>query len=154
MIDIEYDPKEAIKQLKQLEEGLQGKAIRAGLTGAIRPILKAMKANVPVDEGALKKSLGRSTLSKRAKSRIGIPVDEVAVLIGPNRKVNTDINGVTKKRHQGYKAIWLEYGTMPGNRPNQAFVPARPFMAPAFENNISEVESRFYDGLQNFIDRV
>lgn len=143
MINVEFDQADLQRQLRELEEGLQGKAIRAGLTQAIKPLLADMKSKVPVgDEGALKRSLGRTTLSKRAKGRLGIPVSSVAILIGPNRKVQ---DGQTK-RHQGYKAIWQEYGTKS--------MTANPFLGPAYDANIGQVETNFFQGLQTYINKV
>lgn len=147
MINIELDQKQLLKQLSELEEGLQGKLIRKALTPAVRPIAQAMKALVPTDEGSLKKSLGVSKLSDRAKARLGINTEQVAILLGSVRKTKHEIGGKTVHRTQGYKAIWLEYGT-------ERMKEKHEFMGPALSQGESGMQTRFFQGLQKAINKI
>lgn len=145
MLQVNYEHQKTLSQLKELEKGLEGKAIRLGLTQSIRPILAQMKRTVPVGEGYLKKAIGRLTISKRAKQRLGIPSDTIAILLGANKKV---LRKDKTKASQRSKAIFEEWGVAKKNRP------ADPFMAPALESNIESVENNFYNGLQAYINKV
>lgn len=152
MINIEYDQAQLLKQLNELERGLQGKLIRKALTPAVKPIAEAMKALVPTDYGSLKKSLGVSKLSDRAVRRLGIQsinAEKVVILLGSVRKVSHEINGKTVRKSQGYKAIWAEYGTS-GKTAHKAI----PFLAPALTRGEGDMQHRFFQGLQKAINRI
>lgn len=150
MINIEFDQKQLLKQLQEMEEGLQGKLIRKALTPAVRPILQAMKSLVPTDEGNLKRSLGVSRLSDRAQNRLGIQSinrQQVAILLGSVRKVRvTYSTGKTVRKTQGYKALWQEYGT--------ERMQSNPFLEPALSQGESGMQTRFFQGLQKAINKI
>lgn len=146
MINVEIDQEQLLKDLQAMEEGLQGKAIRQALTPAIKPIRDAMKTLAPEDEGALKKAIGVRTLSARAKSRLNINTSTVAVIVGPLKKVDDTYGGETKKRNQGYKGIWLEFGTKRAK--------AYPFMGPAIDQGEDGMQTRFFQGLQKALNKI
>lgn len=151
MINVEFNERDILKQLANIEEGLQGKIIRKALTPAIKPIRTAMIALAPNDAGALKRSIGTAILSEQRKANLGISPNTVAVLIGPNKRVLD--NG--KKRAQGRKAIWLEFGTK-GSALRPFDVDPKPFMQPALDQGEEGIRTRFFEGLQkqlNFISR-
>ncbi|WIX32506.1 HK97 gp10 family phage protein [Salinicola sp. JS01] len=160
------------KRLAGLQEELQQRAIRAGLTSAGKPILETMQRLVPVrqgdDGGDLKRSIGRRSLSKNARQRLGLAENAVAQRLGPIKKVN----GYS----QAYVGRLVEHGVDPSTRkvfrrisgthnlkrryahiraytyrhPGQR---AQPFMAPALAQNASQFESRFYGGLSAYLKR-
>ena len=146
MINVEVDQEQLLKDLQAMEEGLQGKAIRQALTPAIKPIRDAMKALAPEDEGALKKSIGVRTLRESTKARLSINTSTVAVIVGPLKKVDEERGGVTKKRNQGYKGIWLEFGTKNAT--------AHPFMGPAIDQGEGDMQTRFFQGLQKALNKI
>lgn len=146
MIDINIDSQQLIKTLHNFEDELQGKLVRRALTPAVKPIRDAMVALVRTKSGALQKAIGIRTLSKSAKSRLGVEIGTVAILLGPNRKT-TDSDGV--KRSQGYKAIWEEFGTS-GITGRAGF----PFMSTALDQTESGMQDRFYQGLQAAINKL
>lgn len=73
------------ERLAQLDDGLQKKAVRAGLVFGAQPIKAAMRANAPKLTGALSRSIGHQSLSETAKARAGISADLEAVSIGPQK---------------------------------------------------------------------
>lgn len=121
------------RQLSGLEEKMQRGAVRAGLVKAVGPVKKTAKSKAPTKTGALRRAIGHKSLSKSAKSRLGIAQDKMALLVGPNR------NG------QGKKGMWQEFGT--------GDMPANPFLAPALDASSAGFEGRFYDGLSSYLDR-
>nr|WP_300312754.1 HK97-gp10 family putative phage morphogenesis protein [Halomonas sp.] len=128
---------EALHDLRALEASLQHGAVRAGLVRAIAPTKRLAKRLAPQDTGAMARAIGHRSLSKSAKSRLGIPAQNVALLVGPNRKVNG--------RWQGRKGMWQELGT--------EHMEANPFMTPALEQTQSGMAGRFYHGLRDYLDR-
>lgn len=98
------------KKLMSFEPKLARKVIRKALREAAKPVLAAAKANVPVDEGDLKKSLKVKALKKRKKGTYTI---QVATSDG------------WFKGDQFYGAF-LEFGT--------SKMAARPFIRPAYDS--------------------
>lgn len=134
---IGQDFQEAQRDLGALEARLKASAVRAGLVRAIAPTKRAAKALAPKDEGHMARAIGHRTISKTAKARLGIAADEVALLVGTNRRVNG--------RWQGRKGMWQEHGT--------EHMEASPFLGPALEQTQGNFAGRFYDGLANYLDR-
>lgn len=167
---------EARRQMAQLEDKLRTGAVRAGLNQAAKPILETMQQLVPVrqtddpDEpsGRLKRSLGKRSLSKSARARLGLAEGTIAMRIGPVKKVDT--------YSQAFVGKLVEFGVEPSTRtvyrrirgtkhlrrrlahvstytyhhPGQD---PQPFMAPALERNSAGFEGRFYQGLRRYLDR-
>ena len=164
-----------IAELETLEEDLQNKALRSGLTASAKPLKDRLKQNVPVDSGSLKKSIGQITLSKSARARLGYRADQRVILVGPVRKVLSTLNGVSKKRSMGRFANWLEEGTDPHKiKPKNKFKPIRfltgagplffetinhpgiratKFMERSYLQTQASVNEHFYLGLSKFLDR-
>lgn len=179
MLSEEFTPliPDIIKELEELEDDLRHKAVSSGLTASAKPLKDRLKQNAPSDSGALKASIGQVQLSRTAKARIGIAEDQRGILVGPVRKAESTINGVTKKRHQGYKATWLEEGTKPhkikptGKGKLKALrfgvgggfyfakgvshpgTRATHFMAYSYMQTQSAVNDNFYKGLSKYLDK-
>lgn len=134
---IGQDFEEARRDLLNLEAKLKESAVRAGLVRAIAPTKRVAKALAPKDKGHMARAIGHRTISKTAKTRLGIASDQVALLIGANRRVNG--------RYQGRKGLWHEYGT--------EHMEPSPFLLPALEQTQGGFAGRFYDGLANYLDR-
>lgn len=124
-------------EMKDLERKLKDGAVRAGLVQAIKPVKKTAKSLAPSDQGNLARAVGHRSISKRAKSRLGIAQDQAALLVGTNRKVGG--------RWQGKKGLWQEHGT--------EHMDANPFLAPALSQNLNGFTGRFYDGMSRYLDR-
>lgn len=132
------EQREILSELHTLKEELQVKAVRSGVTTAIKPLKAAAKVLAPLGEtGRLKRAIGHVQVSKRAKQRLGI-TDTVAVLVGGNRKVDGFL--------QGGKARYLEYGTKR--------ITARRFLSQAMDQTSSGMEGRFYEGLKKHLDKL
>ncbi|RTR01941.1 hypothetical protein [Halomonas nitroreducens] len=128
---------QARRDMAGLEHKLQHGAVRAGMVRAIAPVKKTAKANAPKDSGDLARAVGHRSLSKRAKGRLGLGADTVALLVGTNRRVGG--------RWQGRKGLWQEHGT--------EHMTANPFLGPALEQHQSGFGGRFYAGLSRYLDR-
>jgi len=117
MLDVKFDPLPTIlaRCLEDMAADLKGKANTAGLRGAGKPLVKAMRAAVRSDSGALRRSMGARVLSRASAMKIGVSPDQKAVLVGPVKKVADPGYGGSpgKVIHQGFKAHWLEFGTRP-----------------------------------------
>jgi HK97 gp10 family phage protein len=122
------------KVLKGLPAQVNKKILMAAFRIAAKPLIEDAKSRVPVDKGDLRDSIGAE--QARAKGK-----QDAALWIGPRR---------TKKR-AGWRAHFVEYGTSgivkkgkgkrkKGSRfrPDQ---PARPFMRPAIDAKLPEVEA-------------
>lgn len=129
-----------IDELESMKAGLGAKGLRSALVYGAKPLKDKVKALAPEHRGNLKKAVGHTTLSKSAKSRLGVPKESVALLVGANRKIA--ING--KKYWQGKKAHWLEEGT--------ENMRARPFLQPALASAGGQMEPRFYAGLTKYLE--
>ncbi len=123
---------EGLAELKQvlertLPDRLQGKALQGALAKAVRPIVQQARTLAPVDTGRLRLAIysKRSKFSKRGhESRI------VAVRRGKKAQ---------KRDRDAFYWKFVEFGHMTRASKKVAgvprFIPARPFMRPAFEAN-------------------
>lgn len=110
MLDINIsttDFEQVRRKIEALEADLQRKANLAGLRAIAKPLRRDLASSLPVKSGALARSIGYKTLSKRRMGQIGLDGDD-AVEVAATRKV-TDKSG--KRRHQTYKLRFLSYGT-------------------------------------------
>lgn len=142
MLQIEYQYKELLDSLSQMDEGLQYKAINRALTPAVKPITQRMKAIAPTGEtGKLKQAIGKRSLSKGGKQRLGIDAP-VAVIIGPNR---TKVKG--NKVTRAAIGMFLEFGT-------ERMKETHEFMQPALSAGESGMQQRFFQGLQAYLNKI
>ena len=120
---------ELARLLRGLDKKLRTKAYRAALTAGADIVLKAAKANVPVDTGNLKKSLAKQVrVTRRAHvARIGWRQGKGA-------------------KNDGFYGHMVEYGT--------AHSAARPFMRPALDENEHAVVKAYGDEIQRALDRL
>jgi len=166
MIEIKFEglePEQLIKELHKLGDALQEKAVYAGLTELAKPIKQHMKAYAPKKTGALSESIGQRRISKTARARLGIPVDQAAILVGPLKKV--------RGKYQGYKANWMEKGTKPHDiKPRKLggslkffaysklvhHPGTRPtwFMKRADDSSERQQQAAFFYGMSRYLDRA
>jgi|GEM_PF-1583418 len=105
MSDFGVDVTAATKALDKLSNNVRANVMRKGSRKAAEPIRDAMALMAPRRAGQLMGSIIIKTKARKAKGY-------AYALVGPFGKVEgADRHGVIKKRHQGFKARWMEYGT-------------------------------------------
>lgn len=125
------------RELKQLEDNLKERAVRAGLVQVAAPVKRTAKQQAPSATGAMARAVGHLNINRRQRSRLGLPAGTVGILVGTNRRING--------RHQGRKGMWHEHGT--------ERMQANPFLWPAMQQHSGGVPGRFYQGLSRYLDR-
>lgn len=109
MIEANIDTSDLLKALKKFPDNIQKNVMTGAVRAAAKPIVSAARANVPVDSGNLKKSIGTVKRKSRDKTKIRFSVTP--------RKGG---------KYDGWYGHMLEFGT--------SKMAAQPFMRPAFEN--------------------
>ena len=181
MIEVTLDADKIIKDMQALSSDLQKKAVRAGLTPASRPFRDSMKSLVPTKTGALRESINVRTISKGASFRLGsvlenkLKPDQVAVIVGPNKKVNGgNVNWIANILEGGAeahdikprgesrlsivgvrrlaKALKFEGGGF-AKTAHHPGIRARFFMKRAFESSGDASSQLFFKGVQNYLNK-
>ncbi|HEX5486500.1 MAG TPA: HK97-gp10 family putative phage morphogenesis protein [Limnobacter sp.] len=148
--------KELLANMKTLHEDLQNRAGRAAVSAAAGLVAREAKKKVDalglVKTGALRENI--------AIRRVKTPADrfeyEVLVRNGKRKKGSKAKRGEklvfyngTKKRvkyiNDPYYWWWLEFGT--------SKMPAKPFMRPAFEANVTNAQNRMVEQLRKTIEK-
>ena len=121
------------RNLKALEEKVQGQVLRRAVEAGAQPVLESAKSNAPVDTGQLRDSLEITTSLKE-----GTAVASV---------------GTGEKDYQGetFYASFVEYGhtTKQGKH-----VPPKPFLRPAFDSNKERSMGIIVDELKRGIEQA
>ncbi|WP_299312364.1 HK97-gp10 family putative phage morphogenesis protein [uncultured Halomonas sp.] len=125
------------RELKQLEDNLKERAIRAGLVRLAAPVKRTAKRLAPSDTGDMARAVGHLNLNRRQRTRLGLRAGAVGILVGTNRRING--------RFQGRKGMWQEHGT--------ERMDANPFLLPAMQQHAGGAQGRFYEGLSRYLDR-
>ncbi len=112
----------AIARLRDIPQALRDKVLKKILRSSAKPLIASAKRKVPVDTGALKKSIG--IVPKIRKGGI--------IVIGP-------IN----KKGGGFGAM-VELGIP--SRPNY---PAQPYMRPAAMETEDQVVQKIFEGVED-----
>ena len=105
----------SMKQIQELEKSLlklgprvAKKVTNKAMTAARKPVVKAIRSNVPVRTGELKKSIGSKQKTYKGKSvRMSI--------IGARSRPTVDENG--RKNNPAFYAHLVEFGTATGTSP-------------------------------------
>jgi hypothetical protein len=97
-----------VKRLERFSGDLKTRGMRTALVGYIGPLKKAIKSRIDSRTGALKKSIGHRSFSKREKAAIGFGPDKLVMAIGSTRKV-FDKNTFKNQMHN-HKLHWLDEG--------------------------------------------
>ena len=128
--------KEMERLLDKLPGRLDRRVIRGALTKTAKPLVKAVKAKVPVFTGNLKKSIGAFSL-KHGKGRNR---STVAIAVGAR----------TSGKFKGYHAHLVEFGTVK--------MKARPFLRPAFDRHkgrwFRAVGREIWNGIRKEINKL
>ena len=121
------------KALEKLTPVLQQKVIVGATRAAASVVAKEAREKVPVDTGLLKKSIG---IAKAKKS--DTPKDVIKFYVVPKTKINFTAKGVVsgqavkvKTKTTAYHAHFVEFGY---TTVNGKYIPAQPFLRPAYEN--------------------
>jgi len=153
-----------LKELNELEDSVKNKVVRSGLVALSKPLKKSMASKAPKDQGYLAQSINHKSLNKRQKSRMNIAADDVAILVGPNKKVN----GFSQSRkanlvENGVKAHVIQSNNKPlkigptgyaSGKIKHPGIKANPFMANALQDNESNLQGLFYKGMAKSLDRI
>ena len=168
-----------VAELNGLKQGLGEKGLRSMLVYGSKPVTDQMRADAPVDEGSLRKAIGYRSLNKLQKANLSVSPEMAALILGTTKKATETLpSGATKKRYQDYKAHWFEEGVSAhiiGGREatrkragdkvlkfgNSIFrkkihhpgIKAKPFISTALDKAGSQMESRFYDGMVNYLEK-
>jgi HK97 gp10 family phage protein len=128
------------KKLTKLGDKVARKVTRQAVNAAATPVVKAAKANVAVDSGLLKKSLGKKTITSKDKQF-------VSALVGAKKSVQGESNGKIQKPSRYAHLVEKGFIDAAGNH-----VPPQPFMRPAADSTASQAESimakKFADGVE------
>jgi HK97 gp10 family phage protein len=118
--------KELKKLFKTLGPRIAKRVLKKAMHAAAMPPLKSARSHVPVDEGLLKKSLGRVTKVNR---RNGSAVSRV----GASTSVEAEVDGVKKVPWRYSHLQELGHVTEDGTH-----VPAKPFLRPAADETAGQ----------------
>lgn len=115
--------KELIKTLRKLPDAVRRDVLVEALEAAAEPIADAARRKVDVDRGKLRASIKvRRSRARRAGPRVAVTTSrERAWYAG-----------------ETYYGAFIEFGHFVGSRAlgsRRRFVPARPFMRPAYDEN-------------------
>lgn len=180
-LQFNFDADSVQQELRALSEELKMKAVRAGLVKVATLDVALMKQNVPVETGTLQKTVSRRQLSRTAVARLGLGVDTLTMLVGPNRKVGgkyygrlaniteggagphvivpkaeTRVQGLLRAQGlRGVKRMVLANGRgFFAARVNHPGMRANPFMFRSSEQSSSQVEGLFYQGVSDYLNRL
>jgi HK97 gp10 family phage protein len=118
--------KELARALRKLGGKVERKYTRQAVNVAATPILKDARRKVPEQTGTLKLSLGKRV---RTYKRSGT----VMALVGPKTNVEAEFKGRVRKPK--FYAHLVENGHIASDG---SFVPAQPFLRPAFDENVDK----------------
>ncbi len=132
MIEVKVDKaeeKRLMRKLNSLPEKVFKKSVTKATNYAMTPVLKAARGKVPVSSGKLKKSLAKK---RKVYSRAHVVWQGVGV-----------------KRGMAPHAWIVEHGHRVVSADGVlGFVPPRPFLRPAFNENQQNVLQRYRDKLK------
>jgi HK97 gp10 family phage protein len=166
MIDSSFDNQlnDLLKDLNTLEDTLQNKVVRSGLVALSKPIKNDMAANAPKNEGYLEQSINHKSLTKGQKTRLNIDSSDVAILVGPNKKVNgfsqskkANLVEFGVKAHvieAKYKTLKLGPNGFAMGKVKHPGIKANPFMEKALKSNESNITGLFYQGMAKTLDKI
>lgn len=137
------------KDMANFPDKVYEKVVRGAVTFAIKPLLKSMKAKVPVVFGQLKRSL---KIKQKNYKRQGI----VFALVGPDAAVKDPVTGARPVKY----AHLVEFGTAPHEvnakrgkvltllvgpvtKIEHPGARAKPFMRPALAENKNKILSNY-----------
>lgn len=130
------------QQLLKVENKAGEKFLRQALSKAATPVVRAAKEKVPVDSGALRQSIGKSTKKGRGKNVASVfvgPKKNARALALANERRSTAISGIFYAH-----IVELGYGRQP----------PQPFLRPALEENANDAVNIFGRDMKVKIESV
>jgi HK97 gp10 family phage protein len=127
---------------EQLMLQIERRGMKDALLKAATPMVKKTKQLAPTRTGALRKSIGKKGSTNRAKQ-------SAEVKIGPRKAFKF------KNQKPSWYAHLVEFGHIaktPGGKV-AGFVPAKPFMRPAFEAEKAASQKKYAEELSAAIHR-
>lgn len=168
MIGFRMDPeiKHMLEAMRAIDKKYCAKAMLSATVYAIKPVKDEIKRRVPVITGVLRKSIGHRSLNLKEKRSIGLDQTDLGLFVGPTRKApdpkmikpvtrmlwveeGTKPHTIVAKNRKALKMGYLFYKSVehPGATPYKV-------LQPALNATSGQVEQRFYDGLDRFLDRT
>lgn len=125
---------ELIRKLNSLPGRVQRGAFRTAARKSGKILASEQKRRAPVESGQTKRAIKVRAI-KRTRTGVGVTV------------------GTSQKDYTGdqFYAAFVEYGHKQGHRrlgANRVFIPARPFLRPAFDAKIGEMEAVYRSELK------
>lgn len=129
-----------IRRMKALPQEIQRKAATAALRKGAAVVVKAARANYSADDPSTPSNIAKA-IASRADSKGGKREGGAMVKVGV-------IGGARPRKGNEDEGHWrfVEFG--------KEGVPARPFMRPALENNVSQVTNAITSALGPAIDKI
>lgn len=142
-ISIEVEGLEKLeRQLLGVEAKVGSKILRQALSKAATPVVRAAKEKVPVDSGALRQSIGKSTRKGRGKN-------VATVAVGPKKNARA-LALANERRSKAIAGIFYAHIVELGYG-RQA---PQPFLRPALEENANDAVQIFGRDMKVKIESV
>lgn len=174
--EINHDFDKLLDDLKKLDEKTLQKALGAGLTYAAKPVKEKLKSAAPVEKAVLKAAVGQRVLNNKIKAILNIPRNKRAIAVGLIRqtqavKLRKKLKKITlpalvsilnkgakphmifPRKKSGKKFLKLRGGQLVKSVKHPG-VKGTGFVDKAYKQGDAEVQTRFYLGLANFMDRL
>lgn len=140
---------DVVKRMREFAPKVQKKGVRAAARKAMNIVRDAARQGARrLDDPATAENIAKNIVTRestRGSRRIGGIVMRVGVMGGASRNQHSkDASGNPGGDTRHWRHI--EFGT--------EFVPARSFMRPALESNVSQVTDRFVEELNKEIDKL
>jgi len=170
MIDVEIDMKDLLKRLKTLPEKMQKRIITGGVRASAKPIIQDARSRIHSRTGILAKSIG---VTKRRSKNKNIIVYTVSPRVKDVPEELEAGRGTLeyKKAAGGYYGRWVELGHFARKSKKEddekkkdkkkkdkkeevKFIPAKPFLKPAFETKGEEAIKAFKEYVKKRFDKL
>lgn len=151
--------KRLLKKLRELRKRVQNKVNRRAVNLATTILVREAKAQAPVEDGDLKKSLTKKVYNRGMRASGIVGADRNYVIVN-GRKANArdvydgrrrkaEFRDAQIKRPSNYDHL-VEFGHV---GPGGQMVPAHPFLRPAFESSIDGAANKYESELAAGIEK-
>ena len=129
-IEFNADNAKLLEALKQFPQNIQKNILVGAVRAGTKPLVDAARANVPVDEGILKKSIGTVKQKTKDKSMVHFSVapltKKIHLLQDRRNEKHYNYGNIVEVGREGNNWAKKEFGTSTSA--------AQPLMRPAFES--------------------
>lgn len=136
-VEVEIDMKDLLKRLKTLPEKVQKRIAVGGVRASAKPVVQDARSRIHNISGNLAKSIGVTKYRTRGSI------------------VRFSISPRVRGKHDGYYGLWVELGHPVIRKGKKiGFVPAHPFLKPAFEAKGEETIKYFKQYVAKRLDKL